>query len=108
MPWLVKDDKVLATVEVADSFADRLRGLLGRQDVEGAYLIRGASSVHTLGMRFPIDVAYCDEDLRVICTVTMKPMRVGVPRWRSRTVIEARAGAFERWGLQPGDELEVR
>ena len=59
MPWLVKDDKVLATVEVADSFVDRLKGLLGRSDVEGAYLIRGASSVHTMGMRFPIDVAYC-------------------------------------------------
>jgi uncharacterized protein len=108
VPWLVKEDKVLATVEVADSFVSRLKGLLGRSDVEGAYLIRGAGSVHTLGMRFPIDVAYCDEELNVICTRTMRPMRVGRPRRRARVVIEARAGAFERWGLEPGDCLEIR
>jgi len=108
VPWLVKEDKVLATVEVADTFVDRLKGLLGRSDVEGAYLIRRASSVHTLGMRFPIDVAYCDEELKVLATVTMPPMRVGRPRRRARVVIEARAGAFERWGLNPGDTLEIR
>lgn len=108
MPWLVKEDKVLATVEVADSFVGRLRGLLGRSDVDGAYLIRGAASVHTVGMRFPIDVAYCDNDLNVLATVTMQPMRVGRPRRKARVVIEARAGAFERWGLRAGDTLEIR
>ena len=28
--------------------------------------------------------------------------------WRSRTVIEAEAGAFARWNLRPGDQLEVK
>jgi len=38
----------------------------------------------------------------------MVPMRMAVPRRRGRTVIEAQAGAFERWGLQVGDHLELR
>jgi hypothetical protein len=38
----------------------------------------------------------------------MVPHRVGLPRWRARSVIEAEAGAFERWRLQPGDHLELR
>ena len=108
MAWLLKDDKVLAHVEVADSFAARLKGLMGRRDLEGAILLRPARSVHTIGMRFAIDVAYCDKDLRVLCTLTMRPLRLGRPRPKAHAVIEARAGAFERWGLEAGDTLEIR
>jgi uncharacterized membrane protein (UPF0127 family) len=32
---------------------------------------------------------------------------MSVPRWRARTVLEAEAGAFERWGLHVGDKLEL-
>lgn len=105
---MLKDDKVLAHIEVADSFAARLKGLAGRRDLEGAILLRPARSVHTLGMRFAIDVAYCDKYLRVLCTLTMRPLRIGRPRPKAHAVIEARAGAFERWGLQAGDALEVK
>ena len=108
MPWLVRDGEVLASLEVADSFGARLRGLLGRDAVDGALLIRRAKSVHTLGMRFPIDVAFCDRDLRVVATKTMRRHRIGRPRVKARCVVEAAAGAFERWGLQPGDQLEIK
>jgi hypothetical protein len=30
-----------------------------------------------------------------------------LPRWKSACVVEASAGAFERWGLRVGDQLEV-
>ena len=108
MAWLLRNDEVLATVEVADRFESRLRGLLGRDRFDGALLLRPARSVHTFGMRFPIDVAFCDRDLTVLDVVTMARHRLGRPRWRARCVIEAEAGAFERWGLAPGDELEIR
>ncbi len=107
MAWLLRDGKVLATLEVADGFQSRLKGLLGRDGVEGALLLKPASSVHTFGMRFPIDVAFCDKDLRVLDTVCMPRHRLGRPRLRAHCVIEAEAGAFARWGLRPGDELEI-
>jgi uncharacterized membrane protein (UPF0127 family) len=106
--WLVHDDKVLATLEIADSWRTRSRGLLGRDGFEGALLLRPARSVHTLRMRFPIDVAYCDGDLVVLRTVRMAPNRLGRPCLRARTVIEAEAGAFESWGLGPGTQLEIK
>jgi uncharacterized membrane protein (UPF0127 family) len=60
-------------------------------------------------MRFPIDVAFCDGDLRVVAVrCPMGRYRVGLPRWRARSVIEAEAGAFERWRLRPGDLLEIK
>ena len=108
MSWLVRGDEVLASVEVADSFASRLRGLLGRDGCDGALVIRPASSVHTLGMRFDIDVAWCDGDLTVLGTTTMRRNRLGLPRRHCRCIVEAEAGAFERWRLRPGDRLELR
>lgn len=108
MSWLLRDGEVLAALEVADTRAARRRGLLGREHFEGALLLRPARAVHTLGLRFPIDVAYCDESLRVLETVCMPRSRLGVPRWKARCVIEATSGAFDRWALRPGDHLEVK
>lgn len=99
---------MLASLEVAETRRARARGLLGRAGVEGAVLLRPARSVHTIGMRFAIDVAFCDGDLRVIRAMTMPRHRVSRPVWRARAVVEAEAGAFARWNLQPGDQLEVK
>ncbi len=108
MAWLVRDGEVVAPLEVAATVAARSRGLLGRNGIDGALLLRPAMSVHTLGMRFPIDVAFCDRDLVVLATTRMPRWRLGAPRLRARAVVEAEAGAFDRWHLRPGDALEVR
>jgi uncharacterized membrane protein (UPF0127 family) len=108
MAWLVRDGDVLATLEVASTFGERLRGLLGRDGVDGAQLIEHARSVHTLGMRVPIDVAFLDATMTVVDVCSMRTWRPGRPRLRARCVIEAEAGAFERWHLQPGDHLEIK
>ncbi len=71
-------------------------------------MLRPCRWVHTIGMRFPIDVAYLDDDGVVVKTIHMSRHRVGIPVWRARVVIEAEAGAFGRWGLHVGDVVEVR
>jgi uncharacterized membrane protein (UPF0127 family) len=38
----------------------------------------------------------------------MRPYRFACPVPKARTVIEARAGSFERWGLRVGDPIEIR
>ena len=106
--WLLRGGEVLAAVDEAATFKDRLKGLLGRDGIGGALLIRPARSVHTIGMGFPIDVAFCDNDLVVLDTCTVKPNRVCRPRVRACAVIEAEAGAFERWRLAVGDQLELK
>jgi len=106
--WLLRDDEVLAALQLAETRRDRRRGLLGRDGIEGAILLRPARSVHTLGMRFAIDVAFCDRSLVVIDVCTMGRYRVGRPRMRAHCVIEAERGAFERWRLKPGDQLEIK
>ncbi len=108
MPWLVRDGEVLATLEVASSLGARAKGLLGRDGIEGALLLQPAKSVHTIGMRFAIDVAFVDHEGVVVRTVCMKPWRVGRVVRKARGVIEAEAGSFARWNLVPGDVVEVK
>ncbi|MEM7094781.1 MAG: DUF192 domain-containing protein [Actinomycetota bacterium] len=112
MSWLVAQERVLASAEIADSFGARLRGVLGRSALEGVLVLDPAKSVHTIGVRFPLDVAFCrrtnDGDLRVIDIVTMAPNRMGLPRISSHVVVEAAKGSFERWGVEEGDILVIR
>lgn len=108
MAWLVADSRVLASLEVAAARRDRRRGLLGRDSFDGALLLERARWIHTMGMRFPIDVAHCDAEMQVLQVTTMAPNRVGMPVWRARSVIEAAAGSFDRWGVTPGLQLEIR
>jgi hypothetical protein len=95
-------------LELAESGRARRRGLLGRDGIEGALLLTPASAVHTLGMRFAVDVAYLDRKLRVLAVRTMRPGRIGLPRFRARHVLEAEAGEMERWGLRRGVLVSVR
>ena len=108
MPWLVCGGRVIASLEVASTRRERRRGLSGRDAIEGGLLLERTRSVHSFGMRFPIDVAHCDADMRVLRVATMRANRVGPIVWRARSVIEAEAGSLQRWGVAPGVELEIR
>ena len=108
MEWLVCNGRVLASAEVANGRRDRSRGLLGRDGMEGALVLRPCRWVHTIGMRFPIDVAYLADDGTVVKTIHMRRHRMGVPVFRASTVVEAGEGAFARWGLRVGDVVEIR
>lgn len=106
--WLVTEGRVLASAELATDRATRRKGLLGRVGFEGAFVISSCRWVHTIGMKFAIDVAYLDGDGVVVKTVHMPRHRIGAPVWRARSVVEATAGAFGRWGVRVGDRIEIR
>ncbi|MFE3072658.1 DUF192 domain-containing protein [Streptomyces sp. NPDC059247] len=94
-------------LEVAASYRARRRGLLGRDGIAGALLIVRTNSVHTFGMRFPIDVAHLDGSFRVRSVVTMRPGRLGMIRPLGRHVLEAEAGTMAAWGLRRGVRVRV-
>jgi uncharacterized membrane protein (UPF0127 family) len=106
--WLVRDGEVLATVEVASDARARRRGLLGRDGIDGALVLRPCRNVHTFRMRFTIDVAFCDVNGFVLRTCSLPPGRLSPVVRRAAFVVEAGEGAFERWRLECGDRIELR
>lgn len=108
MAWLVNDDRVLASADIADDRRARRRGLIGTDHLDGALVLEPCNWVHTFGMRFDLDIAYLNRDGSVVKANRMRRNRLGLPVWGAHTVIEAEAGAFARWGLHVGDVIEVR
>lgn len=55
-------------VSVARGFWGRARGLLGRRELPAAHglLLQPCSALHTLGMRFALDVLFLDAQGRVV------------------------------------------
>src|SRR5258708_30366928 len=95
-------------VEVADRGATRRKGLLGRSGLpagEGLWIVP-CESVHTFGMKFPIDLVYLDRKKKV------KQVRSGVPPWRlsaclsAHSVLELASGTVRITQTRPGDTLE--
>jgi uncharacterized membrane protein (UPF0127 family) len=108
MAWVLREGEVLASLEIAVTRRARRRGLLGRGGIDGAILLRPCRAVHTIGMRFPIDVAFLNGEMRVMKVVSLRPWRLTLPVRRARAVLEAERGAFGSWELRPGDELEIK
>ena len=97
-----------ARIRVADRFWTRLRGLLGAAplaDGEGL-LLAPCRSVHMLGMRFPLDVAFLGPDGAVVATYHgLRPgARSGWHR-DARTALELPAGTLRRTDTREGDVL---
>ena len=106
--WLVAQGRVLASATVADTRAQRRRGMLGQKHPEFALVLPNCRWVHTIGMRCALDVAYLDDESRVMKVQQLNPMRLPLPVLAAHSVVEARAGSFERWGVRVGDVVEVR
>ena len=83
--------------EVAETFAERARGLIGRDGIpEGeGLLIPRCGCIHTCFMRFPIDATFLDRRGRVVKTVrNIRPWRLFVwGGFRASQVLETAARA---------------
>lgn len=99
------------TVYRANRWTQRLRGLLGRDELaaDEALLLEPCASVHTFGMTRPIDVVFLDAPLDEGARVVGCRHALGTARlaWesRARATLELRAGGAARWGLVRGARL---
>ena len=107
---IVRTGRVLATtIEPAFDSSRRNRGLLGRERLPDgtALILAPCNAVHTIGMRFAIDVVFADRAGRVVkVSRSVGPWRVSAA-WRGFATIELAAGAIDAAGLARGDLLTV-
>jgi uncharacterized membrane protein (UPF0127 family) len=95
---------------VADTPASRRRGLLGTESLpEGeGLIIVPCRNVHTIGMKYPIDVVFVDESWAVKRVVHgLKPGRLSPLVFNSRAVLELPAGVAAATGTVKGDQLDA-
>lgn len=92
---------------LAESFTERLVGLMGRAaPPSGGLLITPCRSVHTAFMRFRCDIVFLAADDRVLRVAkNTPPWRIRLAPPRTRRVLELAAGDATRLGLAPGTAL---
>jgi uncharacterized membrane protein (UPF0127 family) len=105
---LSRETDLACNASMADSFWRRLRGLLGRTGLEQGegLVIVPCSSVHMLGMRFPLDVLHLDRSGTVLRALpNLKPGQLGPLVWRSHVAVELPAGTIAASGTMAGDRV---
>ena len=96
-------------IRLADRWLGRLRGLLGSPPPgpgEGL-MLTPCRSIHMLGMRFPIDVAFLDRERRVLAVrARLAPGLRAAGASGAQYALELPAGTLEATGTVPGDRLD--
>ncbi|MFK7732286.1 MAG: DUF192 domain-containing protein [Pseudomonadales bacterium] len=91
----------------ANTFLTRMRGLLGRKPLQGndGLLLSPCNQVHTIGMRYSLDVVYLDKHGVVIkCVEDLAPFRFSAARG-ARHTLELAANSVKVLGIKPGEHL---
>ncbi len=101
----------LATkVRKADNFVTRMVGLLKRSHLgpEEALWLMPSKGIHTIGMKFPIDVVFLNKNNQVLGLIAgMAPYRVSGVQLRGHSVIELPNGMIRKSHTEVGDQLEI-
>jgi uncharacterized membrane protein (UPF0127 family) len=103
----------LATkLRVAGTHWSRLRGLMLAErsafgEGHGLWIVP-SHGVHTLAMRFPIDVIYLNSDKVVVyMKQNLQPWRIAAVRQQAASVLELPGNSLSSTGTNVGDEIDI-
>ena len=103
-----KDTLIADRADIADTSAKRRTGLLkhtGLAPGEGLW-IAPCEAIHTIGMKFPIDVLFLDRKRKVLKVKSAMPRARMAVSLFAHSVLELPSGRAAECRTVPGDQLE--
>jgi uncharacterized membrane protein (UPF0127 family) len=112
MPVYNKLKNIALPFEVveAKSFLTRLVGLLGTKkiDTKMVLYIKHCSGIHTIGMKYPIDVVFLDKNSMVSRLYeSLKPNRMTSIKIKDHGVLEFPPGTINNLKIEKGEMLQI-
>ncbi len=107
---LTKQTWLATKVRKADNFLTRLVGLLKRTHLgpEEALWLMPSKGIHTIGMKFPIDVVFLNRANVVVGLISeLAPYRISSINLRGYSVMEFPAATIKKSRTELGDQLEI-
>ena len=110
--------ETVVEVEIADTRDERARGLMGRDSLPndaGMLFLFPRPSAGGFWMKdtlIPLSIAFVGSEGRIVRILDMEPCRrdpcpIYDPGVGYIQALEVNRGAFARWGVEEGDELEL-
>ena len=107
---LTKQTWLATKVRKADNFFTRLVGLLKRTNLgpEEALWLMPSRGIHTIGMKFPIDVVFLNKSHNVVGLMSgLAPYRVSAVHFNGYSVLELPNGTIKKSRTEIGDQFEI-
>ncbi len=107
---LTKKTWLATKVRKADNFLTRLVGLLKRTNLgpEEALWLMPSKGIHTIGMKFPIDVVFLNRGNHVVGLMSgLAPYRISAVHFRGYSVLELPSGTIRKSHSEIGDQFEI-
>lgn len=106
----VTQKKIMVTdAALANTFFARLKGLLGTKKLDHGkgLIIRPCNSIHTVGMKYAIDIIFLDNQDKIVKLINDMPSGKFSLCSESRYVVELPAGTIEATGTTVGDKISL-
>lgn len=104
--------QVIATLKFANSYFSRLKGLMFKKKLNYALVLKPSnskyrffSSIHTLFIRFTMDVVFLNKDQVVFEIIQISPWKFYIPKGPANYIIEMEKGVIEKYKIAIGDKL---
>ena len=97
----------ICDIHIADSVASRARGLLLRPPLKKSegMLITPCNSVHTMGMRYKLDIVFLDKSGYVVKVINnLSPFRMAI-KYRADSTLELKSNESTRLNIEIGQRL---
>lgn len=107
---ITKKHQYRLSIIATSSFISRLIGLLGttKPYVNKVLYINPCSGIHTLGMHYPIDVIFIDNNNRVSRIFkSLKPFRITKTKKSDKAALEFPPDTLSQISLEIGDLLNI-
>ena len=99
---------IVLEVKIAKTFLEKVVGLLAAREAY-ALLFKTRFGLHTIGMRYPIDVVILDKENRVVAMKdNIKPFSMYFWNPMHDTLIELPSGFIKQKKIQVGDSVIFR
>ena len=74
----------------------------------GGLVLKPCNSIHMFFMQFSIDVAFCNDDHKIVAILEeIKPWRISSVYWDATYAVELPAGSLKKAETEVGDVLSI-
>lgn len=108
-----KHKQVIATLKFANTYFSRLNGVMFKKKLDYILVLKPVksnyrilSSIHTLFMKFTIDIVFLDKNKRIFEIAQISPWKFYTPKKSANYILEMKKGSIKKYQIAVGDKLD--